>query len=199
MELYLPLCVCTKRVCVKFTELAFSCLTSAISFPFIPAPCKQFLSYSRRRITSSYYTQIQPAYKHSHQFLRQDQLTFAFLQPFTCKFQHNKALVVSFVFLRSNWQTFPRQKSLYCLFVQSAVSSSCKYFVTIFRLSIIRIIVFLQSFSLDKGTLLLLWPTKFLLSGYNPYFFLIFFYHNIQIIGRMFSLPLDVMFSEPLI
>ena len=39
-------CVCTKRVCVKFTvlvckavRLAFSCQTSAISFPFIPIPC----------------------------------------------------------------------------------------------------------------------------------------------------------------
>ena len=41
------LCVCTKRVCVRFTELvckalrlAFSCQTSAISFPFIPIPWK---------------------------------------------------------------------------------------------------------------------------------------------------------------
>ena len=39
------LCVCTRRVCVKFTTLvckavrmAFSCQTSAISFPFIPIP-----------------------------------------------------------------------------------------------------------------------------------------------------------------
>ena len=40
------LCVCTKTVCVRFTELvckavrlAFSCQTSSISFPFIPIPC----------------------------------------------------------------------------------------------------------------------------------------------------------------
>ena len=40
------LCVCTKRVCARFTELVckavrlvFSCQTSAISFPFIPVPC----------------------------------------------------------------------------------------------------------------------------------------------------------------
>ena len=39
------LCVCTKRVCVRFTvlvckavQLAFSCQTSSILFPFIPIP-----------------------------------------------------------------------------------------------------------------------------------------------------------------
>ena len=39
------LCVCTKRVCVRYTELvciavrlAFSCQTSVISLPFIPIP-----------------------------------------------------------------------------------------------------------------------------------------------------------------
>ena len=43
-------CVCTKRVFVKFTELvckatrlAFSCQTSAISFPFIPVPRQKSL------------------------------------------------------------------------------------------------------------------------------------------------------------
>ena len=43
------LCVCTKRVCVRFTDLvckavwlAFSCQTSAISFSFIPIPCIYF-------------------------------------------------------------------------------------------------------------------------------------------------------------
>ena len=39
-------CVCTKRVCVRFTELvckavrlAFLCQANAISFPFTPIPC----------------------------------------------------------------------------------------------------------------------------------------------------------------
>ena len=50
-------CVCTKRVCVKFTvlfckaiRLAFSCQTSAISFLFIPIPW--FESHLQRKLYS---------------------------------------------------------------------------------------------------------------------------------------------------